>query len=65
MARWSFLVVGYLWGSSRQKRLKRKEDERRAIEEAERPAKEAALKAEKERASRGNHSTGRLGYVLV
>ena len=47
------LTLGILYGSSRQKLNQATEDAFRAKEEEERPAREAAMKAAKEKASRG------------
>jgi len=49
VSRWSLLVLGIFWGVSRNQILGAREAAIREKEEAERPAKEAAMKAEKER----------------
>lgn len=53
VGRWSFLALGILYGINRQSRLSKKEAKLREIREKERPAKEAAMAAEKAKATRG------------
>lgn len=52
--RWSLLSVGILYGAFHQNRLSKKESALRAIEEEQRPIREAKLAEEKKRAAAGN-----------
>ena len=54
MSRWTFLGLGIVYGITRQRANERKEAKLREIEERERPAREAAKAAEKQRLYRGN-----------
>ncbi|OXA57955.1 uncharacterized protein LOC110847812 [Folsomia candida] len=49
LSRWTMLSLGLFYGFQRNKVLSRRETARRAKEEEERPAREAALKAEKDK----------------
>lgn len=51
-------MLGVVYGATRYETLKKREDAFRAKEEAERPAREAALLAEKKKKNEGksNHS---------
>jgi len=53
VSRWSLLGLGIFYGYSRNKYLAKKEACRRACEEKLRPAREAALKKEKDRKQQG------------